>query len=1026
MAFTDFLEEVFRTFSEITKTGYAKYLTDLETADDDETLVLNDSSLSTLIRVDGMRTLVGSEEFNLLSNVIIDALSLLLKAQGITVAFYYAYDPTDKSDVQNNFYGMRKTAFDLQVEIGDVLDDWEAAVSRYTHGESIYIAVTTRLSSLAGYQRKNQKQKVREQQRDSVLLRDSAWSSQSIDKIATDLRTSHSATVASLVENLSRANVIAKVCNAHDAIRIMRSSLYPTGTKYAPLLPGDRFSIRFKDKIGDIYGPRDALEIHYPSIASQIFRGPFQLDGGAVQVGDRWFQGIAMEVPPETVDSINFNTLFSRINGSPNPFKWRMAIHLDGGGLDLLGIKDTFASLFYPTSSVNRRFVKAVKELRHRYENFGTTIVRFKCVFSVEANSKEELPILTSRMIAAINDWGKADAVKPLGVGQPLTVCATIPGLISKSPATGAAAPITDIPNFLPLIRPCKVWDSGVPFRTKDGVMTPYEEGSSKQASFIETGIGPLGSGKSANLNIVNLGYILASGRSRMPYLSVVDIGPGSSGVVNIIRDGLPPELKYLAVYKRIRMEKEFATNPFDVWTGYRFPTPSQKSFLVNLLTLIGTPIGHDHEGPPKNLPGMADALVEKAYQRYADNKDNSQPKIYQPRIEPDNYDVVLLDEAIIKEGIAVDGKTSWWEIVDAFFAKGMIHEAEIASRYAVPTLRDIAAMASEVDIISQYGETLTNDFRTSIRDAIKQYPIISEPTRFTLQGAKIVALDLDEVAIKGNAVAERQTSVMYMLARHIVLSRFFFEEGDIHLSPDSPVYKEYYRNFYDQLRGDHKRICFDELHRVTQNSTVAAQILNDINTVIRESRKWNIHLGFYSQRPQDIPDSIRDLSTTTFIFGANDTSVARQTGEWFSLGETAIARMGTDLRKPSKAGSTIIAKYVLDDGVAVQSLMSTVGPITLWGISSTREDADLRNRLYRDIGASQTRKILAKMYPSGSVKDVFEELRKMIVSPHMEWGIRWAGAYEKAKALAGSKPVDAMEMIYLDVMEHAKQEGLL
>jgi intracellular multiplication protein IcmB len=1025
MAFVDFLEGMFRGVSEVSRTGYARFLTDLETADDDVTFALNDGSLSSLIRVDGIRTMVGAEEFSLLSNVVTDALSMMLKSEGRTVAFYYAYDPFYKDDVRQAFSGMRQTAKNFKVDMDDVFDDWERSVGNYTHGESVYTAITSRTSLLTGYQRRMQKNIMQANNRGAIPLHDSVWGSQRINNIATEIRSDHAAMVSSFIDKLGKANIISERCDVRDAIRAMRSALSPTGRHYEPILPGDRIPVRVKDKVGAVFGPRDVLEINYPSLHRQIFREPLVLEKGAVRVGDRWFQGIVMDVPPENLNTVYFNSLFRVINEAPDPFRWRMGLHVDGGGLNLLGWNDMFATLFAGTSSVNRRFNKAVKELRAMYEDHGLCIARFKCAFSVEAESYEQLRIYTARMVSAINGWGNADAAKPLGAGQPLAVCATIPGLVSKNPGPGAAAPVPDIARFLPLTRPAKIWKDGTPFRTRDGSFAPYREGSSKQASFIEIGVGPLGTGKSGNLNVMNLAYVFGAGQPRMPYLSVVDIGPSSSGAISIIREGLPTELKHLAVYERIRMEKKYAVNPFDTWTGLRFPTPSQKGFMVNLLTLIGTPIGHDSDGPPIGVPGLADTLVETAFRMFSDDYS---PKLYQANIESDSVDVTRLDEAIVREGLHIDDKTSWWEVVDAFFGRGMIHEAEVASRYAVPTLRDISSMVKDESIAGMYGKDLTDSFWLACNEAIRQYPILSSPTRFTLRGARIVALDLDEVAIKGSAVAERQTAVMYMLARHVVLSRFFFEEQDIHSVPEIPFYKEYYRDFYQNLRVDHKRIGFDELHRVTQNSTVASQIISDINTVIRESRKWNIHLGFYSQKPEDIPPDFRDLATTVFVFGVNQSEkLADFAAEWFSMGETAADRMASDLDKPSKAGSTIIAKYVMDTGgQAVQSLMSTVGPITLWAISTTGEDADLRNRLYRDLGPANARRLLAEVYPSGSVKDLYEELRNKTVDYQGNLGAMWEPLYQKVKTAGNGKPVDAMEMIYLYLVQRAKDNKML
>ena len=84
-------------------------------------------------------------------------------------------------------------------------------------------------------------------------------------------------------------------------------------------------------------------------------------------------------------------------------------------------------------------------------------------------------------------------------------------------------------------------------FRTKDGKLWPYQPGSSKQLGWVNVIVGMPGSGKSVLMNSTNLGVILTrqSGRSRsneglLPRVSIIDVGPSSSGLISLIRDALP------------------------------------------------------------------------------------------------------------------------------------------------------------------------------------------------------------------------------------------------------------------------------------------------------------------------------------------------------------------------------------------------------------------------------------------------------------------------------------------------------
>ena len=49
------------------------------------------------------------------------------------------------------------------------------------------------------------------------------------------------------------------------------------------------------------------------------------------------------------------------------------------------------------------------------------------------------------------------------------------------------------------------------------------------------------------------------------------------------------------------------------------------------------------------------------------------------------------------------------------------------------------------------------------------------------------------------------------------------------------------------------------------------------------------------------------------------------------------------------------------------QLLTLTLGPIELWAFTTTAEDVQIRNRLYKVIGPKEARKVLANLFPGGS-----------------------------------------------------------
>lgn len=81
-----------------------------------------------------------------------------------------------------------------------------------------------------------------------------------------------------------------------------------------------------------------------------------------------------------------------------------------------------------------------------------------------------------------------------------------------------------------------------------------------------------------------------------------------------------------------------------------------------------------------------------------------------------------------------------------------------------------------------------------------------------------------------------------------------------------------------------------------------------------------------------------------------------------------------TRVHGPREGGATFLAQFATKDGVNLQLLTSTLGPVELWAFSTTSEDAYVRNMLYRKIGPKETRRVLARLFPAGSCAKLIED----------------------------------------------------
>jgi len=501
-------------------------------------------------------------------------------------------------------------------------------------------------------------------------------------------------------------------------------------------------------------------------------------------------------------------------------------------------------------------------------------------------------------------------------------------------------------------------------FRSPDGKPWPYQPGSTLQTTWIDLIYARPGSGKSVLSNSINLALCLSAGIQNLPRISIIDIGPSSSGLISLLKEALPKEKQHYAAYHRLRMSKEMSINPFDTQLGCRFPSPQDRAFLVNFLTLLATPIGdtNTYDG----IADMSGMIVDELYKTLSDSANAHR---YTPNLNTE------VDLKIAEHRINVDTHTSWWEITDSLFSAGEIQAAHLAQRYAMPLLADAASISRSKavedlygSIVAPTGETIINAFGRMISNAVREYPILSQITSFDLGDARIVSLDLDEVAKTGGEAADRQTAIMYMLARYTLARHFYLVEESI--SQVSKIYLEYHIKRVKEINESPKRIVYDEFHRTSRAQAVRDQVLVDM----REGRKWNVHVALLSQSLEDFDPTMIEFATSIFIMDAGPKQAVEKSTKVFGLSETAKLALELRVHGPRAGGATMLAQFATKDGTNTQLITSTIGPIELWAFNTTSVDTKIRNALYKVLGAANSRRILAMLYPSGSAAKVVED----------------------------------------------------
>lgn len=932
---------------------------DIETAETSTTLVAKDGSLLSVLHIQGSTGLVGSAEFEKLHNGIAESLQATLSRPGHSLQVLFSYDrDAIKQDIQDNYAPAMKTAKELELNLDDLFEERVNYISQYCSQESVYFVLWTRPGGLNKDQyTRSIKDKIKNMKAHNIPP---FTHSQNLLAGVQELRNAHDAYVRATLNDLNQLGLYTQLLEVHKAIHVMRQTADPdfTDRSWRPILPGDKIPLRSGLKYAD-----DVSNILYPPLAAQILpRDAERLDFRTARIGDKIYSSVFIDLFPNDVKP--FMHLFNRVSATQIP--WRISFLIESNGLESVAMRSVLAAILSFTSANNRLLHDALKQLKETQINALDAVVRLKVAATTWAPEGDIrlLRIRTSQLAKAIQGWGNTEVSEVSG--DPFGgIISTMLGVSASSEAQPAIAPLRDVVYMMPITRPASPWNAGAMlFRSPDGKPWPFQPGSTMQTTWIDIIYARPGSGKSVLSNTLNLALCLLGGIKRLPRIAIIDIGPSSSGLISLLKEALPPNKRHLAAYHRLRMTPDFSINPCDTQLGARYPTPQERSFLVNFITLLATPIGAERSYDA--VPDLVGMVVNEMYQALTDE---GKPYTYTSGLEP------VVDGLIEEIGFIRDQHTTWWEVTDALFLAGFTHEAMLAQRYAMPLISDAASICRNKAVEDLYGnitaptgERLIDAFSRMISSAVREYPILSRVSNFDLGDARVVSLDLDEVAKTGGEAADRQTAVMYMLARYILARDYYLTEENVGDMPEK--YQSYHRERVTELREDPKRIVFDEFHRTSKAKAVRDQVIVDM----REGRKWKVQVALISQSLEDFDEVMIEFATAVYIMDAGPQQAVKKTTAVFGLTDTAQIALSTRVHGPREGGATFLAQFATKAGINTQLLTSTIGPMELWAFSTTAEDAKLRNILYKRIGPVDARRLLGRLFPSGSATRLIED----------------------------------------------------
>ena len=924
----------------------------LETADDEVTLAASDGSLVSYLKVDGSRQIIGEEEYNFLIEGSTIKIGSRFDRQGHALQVYFVRDPGRiTSHLENLVQPSRASAEAMELDMKDIFDERVRHLSRYLSYEECYFVLWTRPSSLT----KNELKRAAQDSRNKKWIK-AGYGQNPLAGIDA-LRTRHRSYVASVMSSMDELGMRAEVMQVHDALRAIKNNLYPTKAHedWKAALPGDPISPRAP------LSKADMSDIVWPTLRQQLaLADSYVLNETIVRIGDLVWGGADITLAP--MDPSPFPMLLNRLFEAKVPY--RISFLIEGGGVYATQLRSFVATLMGVTNPLNKQIKFSLEGLQRLSRKEPVVRVRISMATWAPRDNIRLLQDRLSNLIQAVESWGYCQVSE--FSGDPLDcVMSSAMGIHCAGTAPSAIAPMFEIMKLMPWQRPSSPFAAGsMLFRTPDGKVWPYQTGSNVTTTWFDLIFAQPGAGKSVLLNSTNMATCVTPGMSQLPYVAVIDIGPSSAGMISLIREALPDNRKHEAISHRLQMTQQYAVNPFDTQLGCRYPVMDERSYLVELLTLLATSAGQDR--PYDGMQQLAGLVVDEMFRWRDDTAANAEPRPYLPRLDHE------VDEAIAKHNLHLPTDPYWWDIVDRMFDLGEINVAVMAQRHASPTLSDAIVASRRPQIrslleetgIGLTSETVINAFERMITSAIREFPILAGITRFDVSSARVCALDLMDVSPQGDESADRQTSIMYMLARHVLVRSWWVGMEMVEHMPEK--YRLYHELRIQNIMETPKRLCYDEFHRTSRSRSVRAQVVRDV----REGRKRGVQIALASQLLDDFDNDMVDLATGVWILGAAISDQAVDNiRERFGLSQTARNIIRYKLTGPRAGGAPALLVLGTVEGKFEQHLLNTLGPIELWALSTSSEDVAIRSRLYQKLGAARARQMLAVNFPGGSAR---------------------------------------------------------
>jgi|GEM_PF-2637292 len=934
---------------------YTANFIDLETAITRRAYLTKTGSLLTVIDVKGLTDVIGKEEILNAQSNLAQWLEENQRTPGVDIEWVVDVNSKRRhSDVKRMIRPLQETAKRLNLDVDDILEGKAEKLTGLIKSTKTYVAIWTSVAALgsSGARIASQNNDVKSDQLKGNPKTNTDNGANTI-RLMPEVVDKHNALVESTERMLKTARLKFETLDVHTAGRAMRGQLEPHADieAFNPILLGDKYTPRYNDGDNTESIRSGALP---PRVDQQLLTKsafPTSEDPTICKVGDTYFQSYYTSLMPS-----EFMPMHILEREIPNDCSYRMSFTLSSASKTNNLANEILMSFVFWGSKRNGLINDSLKNMRNEGKEHRCT-----CQIHITpyGETLSELKRSRQQVESALNVWGdmqmRGDTVDPIesyvrsavGVSQRKTDMKHLPR-------------IDEMALLNPFMRPASQWDTGSVFMTSDTQdLMPHEIGASNQEWYANAICAQPRNGKSVLANAMLLSACLQGNLSRLPRVAAADVGNSTEGYTTMLRESLPQDMQYQVQHSVWQLKEEYTKNPFDIMLGAVKPNPQERSFLINFIDTITSEPGEKSVDQMSNLISLA---IDAAYD-FALQPENI--KKYTEGMHP-KLDVAIKDHEIEVKG----DKTTYLEIRDQFFEKGLIREAQLAQSLHVPTLKEFPMIVKRSDRLTNNFKELISTFESYINAAVRNYANIGGHTQLDMFGARVMSIDLTYVAPKGNSGPNlKQTSLMYMLATNAMAGDYMYDESVIGDMP--AAYQAYHKKELKSHFEDPKYIQWDEFHRPAHSP----QILTMVEGFLAEGPKYRIYPTVISQQVSHF-GRLLSLFSNKFLLGSPESMEIDAITKETELSEAALHALKHRAEGPGPKGSSLLHIMSTNDGKFVQFLRYPAATTELWALGTSNVDKKLRAEMKERYGLVNARKLLAEIYPSGTVKSIIDKMR--------------------------------------------------